>query len=193
VLSDSRFLAVVAAQFFTSLVEIQYLAVLPLYLRDHGAAPWVFTGVVALNGALVILMELAVIWLVRGWSLRIRIALGSSLIGVGLSVFGFGVALPLVGLATLLWTFGEMISASAVNAYPGLVAPPRLAGRYYGMLAMGQTAGFAVGPAFGGFVYDRAGGAVWAVCALGGGLALLGMLVGVRRVEAHQDPRGTER
>lgn len=180
--ADWRFLLVVVGQFFTCLVEIQYLVALPLYLRDEGVAMWVFTGVVALNGALVIFFELAVIWLLRRWALRTRIAVGSGLIGVGLSFFGVDVSLVVVLLATLIWTFGEMMCASAVSAYPGLVAPPRLAGRYYGAWTMGQTAGFAVGPALGGFLYEVHGAAVWGVCAVGGVVAFLTMMAGVRHI-----------
>lgn len=192
VLRDRRFCLVVLAQFVTSLVEVQYLTVLPLELQSRGWSPTVYTLVLALNGALVISCELIVLGLVSSVTIRTKVALGSGLIGIGLSLIGIEAGIILILLATVTWTLGEMLSAPGINAYPALIAPPGTAGRYYAALAAGQTGGYAAGPVIGAFVYEHSGSWVWVLCAVGGVLAWLGMRVGLQPVDAQPESAEAE-
>lgn len=199
VLNDRRFMLVVAAQFLTSLVEIQYVVALPLQLHDRGMPALVYTAVLAVNGAIVICCELIIIGFTAAVSLRNKVAFGTGLIGIGLALFGYNAGWILLSAAVAVWTVGEMLSAPSINAYPGMVAPPGHAGRYFAALTGGQTAGYAVGPVLGAAAYARYGSVVWAFCAVGGAMAFLGMWVGLRatgssatNVDAAEQPAGVE-
>lgn len=187
-LADGHFSLVVLAQFLTSLVEVQYMTVLPLQLHDRGWDPRTYTVVLALNGVVVICCELLVIGLVSSVGLRTKVAVGSGLIGIGLAMFGIDAGIILILVATATWTLGEMLSAPGINAYPALISPPGTSGRYFGALSAGQTGGYAAGPVLGALVYQHAGSVIWAVCGLGGLLAWLGMRIGMRPVGRPTEP-----
>jgi MFS family permease len=192
VLRDWRFCVVVAAQFVTSLVEVQYLVALPLQLAAQGWGPAVYTSVVALNGALIITCELVVIGLVRDVAIRTKVASGSALIGLGLALFGIPAGIAMIVIATATWTLGEMLSAPGISAYPALLVTPSLSGRYFGALTAGQTAGYAAGPALGAFTYQHFGSTVWLMCGIGGLVVWAGMRIGILPVESGSSGHGDD-
>jgi MFS family permease len=189
VLRDGRFRIVVAAQFLTSLIEIQYLTALPLQLRDAGWSTGVYTFVIALNGILVIACELIVIGMLRSVAIRTKVSIGCALIGIGLALFGLQAGLVLIVVATMTWTIGEMFSAPGISAYPALIAPAGTSGRYYGALTAGQTAGYAAGPLLGAYLYQNHGGLIWVFCGVGGLVVLAGMGIGLKKVEESSPAR----
>lgn len=178
---DRRYLLVIAAQFVTSFAEVQYQAVLPLEVRARGLSIAVFGALVSLNAVLVLALELPLTRYVQRAPLRLAIALGSGLIGWGMALFGLRIGLWILVAGTLVWTLGEMISAPSVFAYPALISPAQLRGRYYAALTASQTAGWALGPGVGAYVFQYHGTAVWSMCAVLGVLAAVGMLGGVLR------------
>ncbi|UBU11406.1 MFS transporter [Nonomuraea gerenzanensis] len=180
-LRDRRFLLFLAGMFVTAVAEVQYQSTLPLEVQQSGYPTALYGAVVALNGALVILVELPLTTLIQRFSMRATVAAGCLLLGVGLGLFGlpFGPWIFVVG--AVVWTMGEIISAPSIGAYPALAAPtPALRSRYIGALSTCQTAGWAVGPSIGTALFQYVGGAVWVMCAGLGVLACLGMWAGVR-------------
>ncbi|GAA2206651.1 MFS transporter [Nonomuraea monospora] len=180
-LRDRRFLLFLAGMFITAVAEVQYQSTLPLEVQQRGYPTALYGAVVALNGALVIFVELPLTTLIQRFSMRATVAAGCLLLGVGLGLFGlpFGPWIFVVG--AVVWTLGEIISAPSIGAYPALAAPtPALRSRYIGALSTCQTAGWAVGPSIGTALFQYVGGAVWVMCAGLGVLACLGMRAGVR-------------
>ncbi|MGW6504772.1 MFS transporter [Nonomuraea angiospora] len=180
-LRDRRFLLFLAGMFITAIAEVQYQSTLPLEVQQRGYPTALYGAVVALNGALVILVELPLTTLIQRFSMRATVAAGCLLLGVGLGLFGLPFGPWVFILGAVVWTLGEIISAPSIGAYPALAAPtPALRSRYIGALSTCQTAGWAVGPSVGTALFEYVGGAVWLMCAGLGVLAYLGMRAGVR-------------
>jgi MFS family permease len=60
-------------------------------------------------------------------------------------------------LGTLIWTLSEILGAPTVWAYPGMVAPTKLRGRYFGAMQSMYGLGSTLGPILGIALYDRVG------------------------------------
>ncbi|MDG4792746.1 MFS transporter [Micromonospora sp. WMMD1082] len=179
-LADRRFLLVLGAMFATALAEVQYQAMLPIQLQSDGFPVALYGTIVALNGALVILLELPLTRFVQRLPIRTVIAGGSLLIGLGLSLFGINAGIWILFVGAIVWTMGEIISAPSISAYPALAAPPYLRGRYIGALNTCQTTGYALGPIIGTSLLDYAGSTAWLLCAVLGVIAAAGMWAGIR-------------
>lgn len=175
VLRDRRYLLVVSGTFLVAVAEVQYQTVLPLVVTDRGHSDFVYTALVALNAVLVIVTELPLTRRLERVPVRVTMSVGSALIGVGIAMFGLPAGLWILVVGTLVWTFGEVVSAPPVSAYPALTAPAHLRGRYIGLMTTSQSIGYALGPALGAALFEVRGGAVWIMCAglgLGAGALL---------------------
>jgi predicted MFS family arabinose efflux permease len=184
VLADRRFVLYLLAILVNSAVYIQYVSTLPLTMRDAGLATVWFSVVVAVNGFIVITCELLVTKLTQRLPIKVVVGLGFALLGAGLSLYAlpWGVAIFLIG--TLVWTLAEIIGGPTMFAYPGMVAPEHLRGRYIGSMQLMFALGGAIGPGLGVFAYDAIGRAMWWCCGLACVLALLLAVSGMRRPAA---------
>jgi predicted MFS family arabinose efflux permease len=181
VLADRRFVLYLLAMLVNSTVYIQYVSTLPLTMRDAGLATAWFSVVVALNGFIVITCELLVTKITQRLPIKLVVGLGFALLGGGLSLYAlpWGVAIFLIG--TLVWTLAEIIGGPTMFAYPGMVAPDQLRGRYIGSMQLMFSLGNALGPGLGVFLYDAIGLNVWWCCGLASLLALVLATSGMRR------------
>jgi MFS family permease len=179
VFADRRFLVVVAAALAVGLVEVQYLSVLPLEIEASGFSTTLYAVVLAINGAMVIGLELPLTPFILKVPMRTTIAAGSALIGFGLSLFGLPAGAWLFVLGAVVWTAGEIVSTPSITAYPALVARPDLRGRYIGALGTAQTVGYAVGPVIGTTLFEAVGSSMWLLCVVLGAVGGFGMWLGV--------------
>jgi predicted MFS family arabinose efflux permease len=181
VLADRRFVLYLLAILVNSAVYIQYVSTLPLTMRDAGLATVWFSVVVALNGFIVITCELLVTKLTQRLPIKLVVGLGFALLGAGLSLYAlpWGVAIFLIG--TLVWTLAEIIGGPTMFAYPGMVAPEHLRGRYIGSMQLMFALGGALGPGLGVFLYDAIGRNVWWCCGLASVLALVLAVSGMHK------------
>jgi predicted MFS family arabinose efflux permease len=173
VLADRRFVLYLLAMLVNSAVYIQYVSTLPLTMHDAGLATFWFSIVVALNGFIVITCELLITKLTQRLPIKLVVGLGFALLGAGLSLYAlpWGVAIFLIG--TLVWTLAEIVGGPTMFAYPGMVAPAHLRGRYIGSMQLMFALGGAIGPGLGVFLYDAIGRHMWWCCGLGSLLALV--------------------
>lgn len=172
VLRDTRFLLVVFGTFLVAVAEIQYQTALPLVIATRGYTDFVYSFVVALNAALIIVIELPLTQRLREVPARLTMSLGSLFIGLGLAFYGAPGGIWLLVTATIVWTIGEAVSAPPMSAYPALTAPTNLRGHYIGLMTACQSIGYAVGPVLGATLYGIGGATVWFMCAaLGVGAA----------------------
>lgn len=179
-LSDHRFMLVIGAMFVTAIAEVQCQTILPLEIRHRGLPTVVYAAVMALNGALVIAVELPLTGLIQRLSMRLTISSGCLLLGCGLALFGIPAGAWIFFAGTVVWTAGEIVSAPSIAAYPALAAPEqRLRSRYIGALATCQSAGWAIGPSIGTTVFQASDTAAFIMCAGLGAIAFLGMRAGV--------------
>jgi hypothetical protein len=93
--------------------------------------------------------------------LRLTALAGFGLVAIGYGVYAVSLAPLFLVLGTLIWTASEIIGAPTTFAYPGLVAPPHLRGRYSGAMLGVFGLGNAVGPVLGVAVWDQVGDQVW--------------------------------
>lgn len=172
-LADRRYLVYLLAMLVNSTVYIQYISTLPLTMHDAGLATIWYSGVVALNGFLVITCELLVTKVIQRWPIKVTMATGFALLGGGLSLYAlpWGVAIFYIGC--LIWTMAEMVGGPTMFAYPGIAAPEHLRGRYIASMQLMFNLGGAVGPALGVLLYGAIGLNVWWCCGLASLVALL--------------------
>ncbi len=176
---DRRFLVYLAALLVNAVVYVQYVVTLPLMLHDHDAPTLWFSLVVALNGLVVIAFELPATKVVQTWPARRAAMLGFAMLGLGLAVYSAPLGLAVLLAGTLVWSLAEIVGGPTMFAYPGLVAPAHLRGRYIALTQLMFGLGVAVGPVVGSYAYHLVGDPVWlcfAVASLAGlALARSGM------------------
>jgi MFS family permease len=187
VLSDGRFVIYVFAVLINAAVYWQYVSVLPLAMRSAGLATAWYAAMVALNGGIVISCELLMTKLTQRWPPRIVVMLGFALLGGGMALYSvpWGVGIFVIG--TLIWTLAEIIAGPTVFAYPALIAPDRLRGRYLGATQAMFALGAAIGPVAGITVWHLFGRAVWLWCGAACVIGLLCARFGMRTIPATSD------
>lgn len=186
VLADRRFVMYLLAMLVNAAVYIQYVSTLPLTMRDAGLATFWFSLVIALNGFIVITCELLVTKFTQKLPIKLVVGLGFALLGAGFSLYAlpWGVAIFLIG--TLVWTAAEIVAGPTLFAYPGMVAPDHLRGRYIGSTQLMFSLGSAVGPGLGVFLYDAIGLNVWWCFGVASLLAMVLAISGMRRIDAAE-------
>lgn len=187
VLADTRFMLFAAALFLTAVAYIQMSAALPLFVTGTGHSERIYALLLAVNGLVVIALEL----FLSKWTQRLPVGVpmtaGMLLLGVGYLIYLGPNAVSVLVLATVVWTLGEVIAAPSLLAYPGMIAPEHLRGRYIAAATTPQQAGYAIGPILGVAAWQLWGSTVWALAAACVGLAavLVAAGVGLRRDPAH--------
>jgi MFS family permease len=184
VLRDRRYTLYLTATFLNACVYVQYLSTLPLDIKTSGLPIFWYTFAVSLNGLVVIALELPITRVTQTWPLRAPIMLGTVLVGLGMGVYGLPLGPVVIIIGTLIWTLAEVIGAPATFAYPAIVSPPHLRGRYVGSFQFMFGLGSAVGPVVGGALLSAQGHRVWLMIACGSAVALIFILAGV-----HNHPK----
>lgn len=194
VLTDGRYLLFLLAMFVSSVIYIQYVSTLPLTVKHLGLGTGVYAAMVALNGALVITCELLVAKVVQRWPARIAVIAGVALTGIGMSLYALPWGVAALVIATLVWSFGEIVGYPTLFfAYPAQAGPPELRGRYLGASNSLYGLGTAVGPFLGVMLWNRFGDGLWLGCGALGLLAVGAAWLGVRPAgAADREPPRTE-
>jgi MFS family permease len=174
-LDDWRYLVFLVAFLLFCVVYAQYTAALPLAIVDAGLSTWWYGAVVTLNAFIVVTCEMAATKWVQGWPLRLTQLSGFGLLAIGYGIYAIDMAPVFLILGTLVWTLCEVVAAPTVYAYPGMVAPAHLRGRYFG--AMQGTFGLAstLGPILGVALYEQVGQQMFLWAA---GIAVVATVIG---------------
>jgi len=180
IIRDGRFILFLIAMFAFSLIYIQYLVTLPLAVRAAGMNDTVYGFLVALNGFVVVTCELLVTKVVQQWDNRFVSVLGLLLVAVGISLYGglWGVAGFVV--ATMIWSFGEIVAGPTMAAYPARAVAPELRGRSLGLANAMFGLGSAVGPILGVAAWNEIGGKLWMWCGAIGIISCVAAWCGIR-------------
>lgn len=170
-------LVLLGAILVTDVVYRQQYSTFPAFLADHGLDARVFGLVVALNGGVILLLELP-----AAVALRERPAL--PVIGTGMVLVGAGYAALLLGpgigsavAMMILLSLGEILYKTTATAYMADQAPEHAVGRFQSLYAGVSVSGVVLGPPLGGALYSAAPGLLWPLCAVlaaGAGAALWG-------------------
>jgi MFS family permease len=181
VLADWRFMFFLAAVVLIMVVYSQYTAALPLAIVHAGLSIWWYGTVVTLNAVIVVICEVAATKYVQTWPLRLTALVGFGLIAIGYSMYAIAIVPVFLILGTLIWTASEIIGGPTTFAYPGIVAPPRLRGRYFGAMQTCVGIGGTIGPIVGVMLWNHVGQQVWLWAAGVGVMSAVCARIGMRR------------
>ncbi|MGI5415757.1 MDR family MFS transporter [Actinomadura luteofluorescens] len=170
VLRDRVMVGYVLVTLIYTFVLMQGMTTMPLAMKQDGLGPRSYGLAIAANGALIIIVQpLVNAWLARRDHSLVLVA-GFALVGVGYGLTSLASSPAAYTATILVWTLGEIIAASVLQAVVADLAPAGLRGRYGGLYGMAWSGGFLLAP-LGGTQLLGAGGApaLWLTC---GGLAL---------------------
>jgi MFS family permease len=167
VLRDRVFLSFVLLTFGFAVVFMQHLSSLPVQMGDDGLTPAQYGTIIALNGALIVIVTVPLTrWLQRYPRSRV-LATSSAFLGLGFGATMWASTPPEYAATVVVWTVGEVIGAAVGPAIVADLSPPALRGRYQGVFGFSFAAAALVAPLVGGAVYDGLGGRVlWTGCAV---------------------------
>ena len=149
---DRRFALFLVVSLIAAFVYFQMEAGLPLFIRDNGLSYAVVGLLLALNGAVCLVLELPVISITQRLRARPVLAVGIALTGAGFFLTQFAHSVWPLALTVVVWTVGEVISAPVGSAYVADLAPPAMRGRYTGAHGMTFSLSFVLAPALGGWL-----------------------------------------
>ena len=156
----------------------QSYTTLPLVMRADGLTPGAFGSVLALNGALVVLLSLPVARWLETRHTSALLAAAVVLIALGVGSYAFAETTWAYAGGAVLWSLGEIAFLPIVPALVAARAPVRLRGTYQGIYQSGWGLAHMIGPVAGGQVLARFGAdALWSGCLALGLSAALAILV----------------
>jgi MFS family permease len=175
---DRSFMILVVASLLTTLVYTQLGTILPIYLKqDLGISESVYGLLMAMNGGLVVLLQLPTTKLVEHRNRAYMLSAGAVFYAIGLGSMGLGRDVWIFILGMVLVTAGEMILAPVSSAMVADLAPEQMRARYMAAYGLTWTVSFGLGPVLGGNVMARLGSQwVWAFAFLVGCLAAIAYL-----------------
>lgn len=157
VVGDRAFLGFLGLSLPVFLVAGQLVSTLSVFLVERlGLSEAQFGGLLTLNGLLVVATQYPIARIVQTRSPRLGLALGSFLYAVGYLSFGWIRAYPLMILAMIVVTVGEMIFTPVAMAIAAGFAREDQRGRYLGAFGLVQSFGWSGGAFLGGVLLDYA-------------------------------------
>ena len=176
ILADRGFLLFLASVLIGAAIYMQNVSTFPLHVTEAGFSTSVYGGLQALNGVIVVLLELPITsWTGRRSRTRM-IALGSLLIGLSFASLLVARSIPALAAMVLVWTLGEIIASPVSSAFVADRSPEHTRGRYQASLGVMFALGAVVGPTLGTLTYAYNPDVLWIGCGVAGvlsaGLAL---------------------
>ncbi len=184
VLADWRYLTFLGAFLLISVVYCQYTAAMPLAIKHSGLSIWWYGAVLSLNGVICATCQIAATKWVQNWPLLLVQLCGFGLLALGYGLYAIAMVPVVLIIGTVTWTAADLIGVPTMFAYPGMVAPAHLRGRYFAAMQGVHGLGLAFGPVLGVALYDHLGQRAWLWLAGAGFLATIIGQVGLRRPTA---------
>lgn len=158
------------ASFLVSICFLQVFNVLSVASTDNGLSPAQFGWVMAINGVVIVIIEMPLCQWLRRFSYKSVLVAGYLLFAMGTSAFFLADTLRGYVAAMVLFTLGEIVSFPIGMTYLSYLTPEAYRGRYFGIKGMTWGLAGVIG-SIGIWIYGHIGPAWW-ICA--GVLALLG-------------------
>ncbi|MGW2250651.1 MFS transporter [Kitasatospora sp. NPDC001660] len=143
----------------------QQYSILPVFLADHGIGTGVYGAVLAINGGLILALELVVTMALRDRAPLRIIGTGLLLVGAGFAALVAGASVGAAVVMMVVVTAGEILYKTPATAFVADSAPPEFQGRFQSLYAGASTAGTVLAPPLGGALYQSAPGLLWPLCA----------------------------
>ncbi|MDG4780661.1 MFS transporter [Micromonospora sp. WMMD961] len=194
VFRDSRFMTFCLLALGVWLMMYQGWSILPVDMAGRGISTQAYGLIIALNGVVIILLQIPVTALVKGRKLGLApvLTLSAVLLGAGFGLTGLaGTSLIFSALCVVIWTLGEILYAPASSAAVGELAHTQTRGRYQGVYSLSGSVASVLAPLLGGLVLDHRGGyALWSLCAAVGVVAAAGFWILFLRAARSADGSG---
>ncbi|MGA4965054.1 MDR family MFS transporter [Streptomyces pseudogriseolus] len=188
VLRDGRFMGVVGLSFLIALVFQQGYLGLPVAMGEAGFTPADFGMAIAVNGVLIVVLQLPVTRLIEHRDPRRMLVVSSLLAGYGFGLTAFAGSVGVFALTVCVWTLAEIVNAPVQTGLVVRLSPVQGRGRYQGVYTSSWAVAALVAPLMSGFVIDRWGAAwLWGTCAVVGTVAGLGYGLLMRRLPDDSD------
>jgi MFS family permease len=189
ILADRGFLLFLGAILVTAIVYAQNVATMPLHITAAGHPASTYGLLQALNGALIVLIELPV----TAWTQRRRktsmVALGGVLIGAAFASLAVATSIAALVAMIVVWTLGEIVESPVSAAFVADRAPEHARGRYQSAFGSMYGLAWTIGPILGTAVYQADPTALWIACGvLGIVAALLALAAGRRPAPTDRSP-----
>ena len=177
-LPDARFLIFLLAMLPSSMIYMQHIGAMPLFIvRDLGYTNATFGILTAINTVLIILVELPLNNSMKSWSNWKAMFWGAVLTAIGFGAMAFTETISALIVTIIIWTFGEMILFPATAALAAEISPQNKRGAYMGFYQMTFALSFTIGPWLGTIIYGSYGAVVlWSGVLIFGLLSALLML-----------------
>jgi MFS family permease len=183
-LRDVRFLLFLLSTLLAALIYVQYTVALPLKIVAAGQPTALYSVVLTISSAVLVLCELKVTAYVGTWRPYLAGALGTLVMGLGVAGYGLGGNAVVIVLGTVVFVLGVMISGPMTFAHPATY-PAAVRARYLGVHQAVFGLGLALGPVLGVLAWQTWGNAMWPACGVLGLLAAGCAAVGMRTAAAR--------
>ena len=174
---DGPFVILLIATLCYAFVEMQSTSTFALHVMSNGYAPRVYGLLLSINGALIILFELAITNVTQRLRPRPVIAVGYLLTGLGFALTGIARSVGALAGTVVIWTAGEMLASPMAVAYVAQIAPEKYRGRYMGMLVTTWSIAMTIGPTVGTSVFQHNPPLLWASCGVLGAISAALLLI----------------
>ncbi|MDJ1135841.1 MDR family MFS transporter [Streptomyces iconiensis] len=175
VLRDGRFMTVVALSLLMATLIQQAFVAMPISMGEQGFSSADFGTVIALNGVMIVLLQLPVTRLIQHRSPSRVLIVSALLTGYGFGLNAFAGSVVFFAMAVLVWTLGEMMNTPTQMGLVVRFSPTHGRGRYQGMYNLSWALASLGAPLVGGYVIDHFGSAtLWSASAAIGTIAALG-------------------
>ncbi|MBB5350759.1 MFS family permease [Haloferula luteola] len=165
------YLRAVFASFCIAMVFWQLSSSWGLHVTEIGGHSEKTYGLLmAINGLMIVALELPLTSVTRRYPAPKIIALGYVGVGVAIGLSLLGGSLPLLTTIMVLFTLGEMIALPVSHSFIAQLAPNAMRGRFMGILGVAWSSATMIGPAAGLALFEHSPEVLWISC-LGLGLA----------------------
>jgi MFS family permease len=174
---DRVFLPFLLLHVALATIFFQFQLALPVDMAGHGVSPAGYGLLMALNGAIIVVLQpLAARWISSRDPGRIM-ALGCALIGLGFGMNALHHSVAWYAFAIVVWTIGEIAYLPVISTVPAELAPEALRGRYQGAYSLAWSVAAFAAPALGAWGLARFGArGVWGACFVAGLAIAVGQL-----------------
>ena len=164
VLRDRVMLAYALSSLAYLFVLLQYQTTLALAMRRDQLSPAAYGLAIAVNGVVIVIVQpLVVRWLTERDRSRV-LAAGMLVTGVGFGLSAVASTTAGYAATVVVWTLGEIITASVGQAVVADLAPAHLRGRYQGLYGVAWSAAALVAPLGGTALLAQGKLVLWPVC-----------------------------
>jgi len=168
---DRGYLLLVSSYLAIGFVMFQMMTTIGVFVVQLGFTEADYGKLLSLNGLLIICIELPLISLTRRLKTGTAVSTGYLLFAVAMIVQASASTFPVLIVATVLFTFGEMIAFPIASAYIANRAPADMRGRYMGLIGFVWSTAMIVAPWSGLRLLEISPAVLWLTCAMAALLA----------------------